>query len=156
FRQTIAIEPNPSLREELQRSCPEAEVLPVSIAAARPSALADFVLCSHVFYYIDRSLWMDNLRSLAGWLQRGGVLAVALQNHETDCMRMPRHFTGEQFDLQALALAFYNEGYGRFDVRTDTVEAHVQTGSFEAACTIAEFMLNLLPLSHPPRRAELE
>jgi hypothetical protein len=58
--------------------------------------------------------------------------------------------------LGALARAFGNEGDGRFDVRTDTVEAHVQTDSFEAACTIAEFMLNLLPLSHPPRRAELE
>jgi SAM-dependent methyltransferase len=156
FRQTIAIEPNPSLRDELEKSCPGAEVLPVSILEARPSAQADFVLCSHVFYYIDRSLWVDNLRSLAGWLRPGGVLAVALQNHETDCMRMLRHFTRQQFDLQALARAFCNEADGRFNVRTDTVEAHVQTGSFEAACTISEFMLNLLPLSPPPRRAELE
>ena len=156
FRHTIAIEPNPSLREELRKSCPGTELLPVSIAEAHPSAAADFVFCSHVFYYIDRSLWAENLRSLASWLRPGGVLAVVLQNHETDCMRMLRHFTGQQFDLGILNRAFANEGHGSFDVRTDTVEAHVQTDSFETAYTISEFMLNLLPLSRPPRRAELE
>jgi trans-aconitate methyltransferase len=156
FRQTIAIEPNPSLRDELQKSCPGAEVLPVPITLARPKVRAAFVLCSHVFYYIDRSHWAENLRSLASWLQPGGVLAVALQNHETDCMRMLHHFTGEQFDLAALARSFANEAHGQFDLRTDTVEAHVQTDSFESAYTISEFILNLLPLPNPPQRVELE
>src|SRR5262245_22126525 len=80
FLQTIAIEPNPCLRVELQRLCPEAEVLAVPIAVARPRLPADFVLCSHVFYYIDRKLWMKNIRALASWLGPGGVLAIALQN----------------------------------------------------------------------------
>jgi SAM-dependent methyltransferase len=156
FRKTIAIEPNPSLRDELQKACPEAELLPLPIAEARPSSRADFVLCSHVFYYIDRVRWAENLRYLADWLQPAGVLSVALQNHETDCMRMLSHFTGEEFDLGALARVFAGEAQGQFDVRTETVEAHVQTDSFESAYIIAEFVLNVLPLSHPPRREELE
>jgi hypothetical protein len=81
FRKTIAIEPNPSLRDELQTACPEAELLPVPIAEARPSSRADFVLCSHVFYFTDRARWAEHLRCLANWLQPAGVLAVALQNH---------------------------------------------------------------------------
>jgi SAM-dependent methyltransferase len=156
FHQTIAIEPNPSLRDELQTSCPWAEVIPVPISEARPSAQADFVLCSHVFYYINRSLWVENLRSMAGWLRPGGVLVVALQNHETDCMRMLCHFTRERFDLRALGRAFADEARREFDVRTDTVEAHVQTDSFESAYVISEFVLNVLPLLRPPRRADLE
>jgi trans-aconitate methyltransferase len=96
FQQTIAIEPNPYLADELQKSCPGAEVLQASIAEAQPSARADFVLCSHVFYYIDGSLWLASLRSLASWLGPGGVLAVALQNPETDCNKMLRSFTGHQ------------------------------------------------------------
>jgi SAM-dependent methyltransferase len=156
FQKTIAIEPNPSFREALQKSCPGVELLPVPIDQARPNAPADFVLCSHVFYHIDRAHWAETLRRLASWLRPGGVLAVALANPENDCMRMLRHFTGEEFDLGALARAFAIDVQGRFDVRTEMVEAHIQTDSFEAAYIIAEFFLNDLPLSHPPLRADLE
>jgi trans-aconitate methyltransferase len=156
FRKTIAIEPNPSFREGLEKSCPGVELLSVPITEARPSAPADFVLCSHVLYHIDQAHWAEHLRYLASWLRPGGVLAVALQNHETDCMRMVRHFTGADFDLGALARPFANAAQGRFDVRTETVEAHIQTDSFETAYIIAEFMLNVFPLSQPPLRAELE
>ena len=156
FRKTIAIEPNPSFREGLQKSCPGVELLPVPIAQARPNAQADFVLCSHVFYHIDRTLWAENLHHLASWLRPEGILAVALQNHESDCMRMLRHLTGKEFDLGPLGRAFSNDAQGQFDVRTETVEAHIQTDSFEAAYIIAEFILNAHPLAHPPLRAELE
>src|SRR5262249_20323570 len=132
------------------------ELLPVPIAEAQPGSRADFVLCSHVFYYIGRDRWAETLRYLASWLRPAGVLAVALQNHETDCMRLLRHFTGVEFDLGALARVFASEARGQLDVRTDTVEAHVQTDSFESAYIIAEFVLNGFPLSHPPRREDLE
>jgi SAM-dependent methyltransferase len=156
FGQTIAIEPNASLRDKLKLSCQGAEILPLSITASQPKTQADFALCSHVLYYIDRSLWAENLRCLASWLRPNGVLTVALQNHETDCMRMLRHFTGKEFDLQALARAFADELHGKFDVQIETVEAHVQTETLDSAYTIAEFMLNLFPLQNPPRRIELE
>ena len=156
FQKTIAIEPNPTFREALQKSCPGVELLPVPIDQARPNSQADFVLCSHVFYHIDRADWAETLRHLVSWLRPGGVLAVALANYENDCMRMLRHFKGEEFDLGALARAFAIEVRGQFDVRTETVEAHIQTDSFEAAYIIAEFILNALPLSHPTLRAKLE
>ncbi len=128
----------------------------MSIADARPGAAADFVLCSHVFYYVPPDQWRDTLHTLAGWLRPGGVLAIALQNHETDCMRMLRHFTGRQFDLGALGRSYASETAGAFDLRIDTVAAHVDTDSFASAYMIAEFMLNLLPLPTPPERAALE
>jgi SAM-dependent methyltransferase len=156
FQKTIAIEPNPSFREALQKSCPGVELLPVPIDQTRPNSQAGFVLCSHVFYHIDRADWAETLRHLVSWLRPGGVLAVALANYENDCMRMLRHFKGEEFDLGALARAFAIEVRGQFDVRTEVVEAHVQTDSFEAAYIIAEFLLNALPLPHLPPRAELE
>ena len=156
FRRTIAIEPNPSLRDQLRQACPGVEVLPESIAAAQPRVQADFVLCSHVFYYLERGQWAETLGVLAGWLGPDGLLAVGLQNHQTDCMRMLRHFTGDEFDLSSLGREFAQAAEGTFDVRTDTVEAHIQTKTFEAAYIICEFMLNLLPLPRPPRRAELQ
>ena len=51
FGQLIAVEPNLSLTRELQNNCPTVAILPVQIADAEPPP-ADFVLCSHVFYYI--------------------------------------------------------------------------------------------------------
>jgi SAM-dependent methyltransferase len=156
FGKTIAIEPNPSFQQGLQKSCPGVELLPLPIAQARLNAQADFVLCSHVFYHIDQAHWAQNLRSLASWLRPRGVLAVALLNRETDCMRMLHYFTAKEFDLRALGRVFANDAQGKFDVRTETVEAHIQTDSFEAAYIIAEFILNAHPLAHPPLRAELE
>ena len=156
FRRAIAIEPNASLREEARSAVPGVELVAAPIAEAEPGAAADFVLCSHVLYYIDRARWAEHLRRMAGWLRPGGVLAVALQNPRTDCMRMLRHFTGEAFDLPALGSAFASEVGVRFAVRVETVGAHVRAASFETACVVAEFMLNLLPLPAPPPRAELE
>lgn len=156
FQQTIAIEPNSSLREELQATCVGAQVVATPIVEAQPDALADFILCSHVFYYIDRHHWGANLQALTRWLAPGGVLAIALQNPDTDCMRMLRHFTGEAFDLASLGTACGNSAAEQFEVRIETVEAHVQTDSSQAAYTIAEFMMNLLPLAEPPRRMVLQ
>jgi len=131
-------------------------VLPVPIDQARLNSQADFVLCSHVFYHIDRTHWAETLRHMASWLRPEGVLAVALQNHKTDSARMLHDFTGEEFDLGPLGRAFANDAQGQFDVRTETVEAHIQTDSLEASYIIAEFFLNDVPLSHPPLRADLE
>ncbi len=71
-------------------------------------------------------------------------------------MRLLRHFTGNAFDLSVLAHDFAAEAGDRFEVRTETVQAHVRTATFEPAYAVAEFMLNLLPLPAPPPRADVE
>jgi SAM-dependent methyltransferase len=156
FQRTLALEPNPYLCEELRRSCPTAEVLPDPILAAQPTAAADLVLCSHVFYYIDGAEWMRHLEQLASWLAPDGVLVVVLQNHETDCMRLLEHFFGRRFDLSELGRQFEAARGDAHTVDLETVPAQVVTADFEAAYTVAEFILNLLPMPDPPARRELE
>jgi hypothetical protein len=153
FEQTIAIEPNPSLCGELRRTCPGATVLPRTILEAAPQAAGDLVLCSHVFYYLERPTWMAQLERLASWLAPAGVLVVALQNHETDCMRMLEHFYGERFDLPELARRFEAAHGDRYAVSVATVPARVATSDLDTAYTVAEFMLNLLVRPQPPTRA---
>ena len=155
FAKTIAIEPNPSLRADLIAACPHATALGEIISRAEPPAPGDFVLCSHVFYYIDRSEWAATLRRLASWLAPGGVGAIALQHHGTDCMRMLHHFTGLRFDLSSVAEGFAQESADEFDVRHDLVEAHITTNALEPAYEIAVFMLNLIPLPSPPTRDDV-
>jgi len=156
FERTIAIEPNDSLRDELRRACPSAEVIAEPILEAKPSATADLVLCSHVFYYIERAEWMATLDRLASWLAPGGILVVVLQNPGTDCMRMLKHFLAKHFDLSGLAQAIHRERGDAYEVGIDTVPAHVSTPGFDSAYTVAEFMLNLLHLPDPPSRRSLE
>src|SRR5579871_3804920 len=92
FDQVIAIEPNSSLVQELRTTCPTAKVIDRTIADATPPAQADFILCSHILYYLPLEEWLPNTMRLADWLNPGGVLAIAIQNPNTDCMKMVRHF----------------------------------------------------------------
>jgi trans-aconitate methyltransferase len=155
FQKCVAIEPNSGLVRELRTRCPGVEVLEQRIDEAEVDCRADFILCSHVFYYLRRSSWLGSLEKMASWLGADGLLAVALQNPGTDCMKMFRHFLGSRFDLAALKEEFAARN-SRFNTSLVTVSAMIRTSSAEEACTIAEFMLNLLPMSDPPRWADLE
>jgi SAM-dependent methyltransferase len=155
FQKCVAIEPNPYLVRELRAQCPVAEVLEQRIDEAAVECQADFILCSHVFYYLPQNSWLGSLEKIASWLGEDGLLAVGLQNPETDCMKMFRHFIGSRFDLGALTQEFARRN-SRFSTSVVTVPAMIRTSSAEDACTIAEFMLNLLPMSDPPPLADLE
>jgi len=156
FKNIIAIEPNPSLISELRKNCPGVLIIEKSLDDAQVEQAADFVLCSHVFYYLPNSAWLRSLQKMTSWLAVDGVLAVALQNANTDCMRMLDHFLGQRFDLANLASEFSSSGNNQVSVSMTTVPAKIKTDSFENAYTIAEFMLNLLPLPNPPLARALE
>ncbi len=157
FNQTLAIEPNASLRDELRLTCPSCEVLPQKILEAKPKVLGDLILCSHVFYYIERDEWLANLQKLVSWLSDEGLLVVILQNHETDCMQMIAHFFGEGYNLSELKEKFDSQSSNDYQSDIELVEAHVTTEDFATAYVIAEFMLNLIPIPEPsPLRRELE
>ena len=150
FRHTVAIEPNPLLVSELRTNCPGVTILQKNLNKAAVEQRADFVLCSHVFYYLPLNLWLQSLDQMAGWLAMGGVLEIALQNRDTDCMKMLNHFLNQRFDLAGLAAQFANRAGQLFAVSLMTVPATIRTASLQEACCVAEFMLNLLPMPAPP------
>jgi hypothetical protein len=156
FEKTIAIEPNPFLLAKLQTRIPRAEVIGKTISESVPSSRADLVVCSHTFYYLPQSSWLENLERLLSWMQPTGRTVIIVQHHDTDCMRMLDHFCGHRFNLSTLAEMLRAKHGARY--KTDIIrnDAHVETRDFESAYIIAEFMLNLLPLSAPPAVAALE
>jgi hypothetical protein len=156
FERTIANEPNDSLRADLKKNCPNAEIHPDMILASKMPAQGDLVLCSHVFYYIDRKEWMPTLERLASWVAPEGVLTVIIQNHHSDCMRMLQHFFGHHYNLTELGDQFRQTHAGRYSVEIVKVPSSVETQDFNSAYTIAEFMLNLVPITDPPSRAQFE
>ena len=67
FRHTVAIEPNPSLVSELRTNCPSVTILQKNLNEVVIDQKADFVLCSHVFYYLPLDQWLQSLEQMAGW-----------------------------------------------------------------------------------------
>ena len=156
FERVIGIEPNLSLCETFAATCPEISLFPETILSAEPKVQADFVLCSHVLYYIPHDEWFDNLRKMVSWLHPGGMLVIAIQNSETDCMFMIDHFVGERLSLHSLAEKAKAELSDACRVELETVSAHVKAEHLQTACEIAEFMLNVRPLVDPPSWRALE
>lgn len=156
FDRVIALEPNASLCKELHASCPKAEIQQAPILDATLHGSADFILASHVFYYMPQEEWLANLERLVSWLSPRGAVVVMLQNPDTDCMNMLRHFSGKNFDLLDLAKDFKAKHTSRYKITMDTVQSHVLTSDFKSAYTIAEFILNLIPFHDPPTRTALE
>ncbi|SDL28478.1 class I SAM-dependent methyltransferase [Nonomuraea jiangxiensis] len=149
FAHTIAIEPNEHLRRKLARTCPDATILGEDIATALPDRLADLVLSAHVFYYLPPASWLTALQRLASWTAAGGSVVVILQNPDTDCMRLLRHFTGRRFDLRALGRTFAGADHD-WEMSVSTEPAVIDAPDLDTAVIIAQFLLNLVPLPDPP------
>jgi SAM-dependent methyltransferase len=156
FDRTIAIEPNPHLLRQLRRAIPQAETIGAPILDARPEARGDFVLCSHTLYYIPADEWLAHLEQLVSWMSPTGVTVIVIQNRGTACMAMLEHFFGYRFDLDGLVQAFRGKHGDRYEVITTLDPAHVETSEPASAYAVAEFMLNLLPISQPPARRDVE
>ena len=156
FDRTVAIEPNPHLLEQLSRVVPQAEAIGSPILGAAPKGQGDFVLCSHTLYYIPADEWLAHLERLVSWMSPTGVTVIVIQNRGTACMAMLEHFFGYRFDLDGLINAFSAKHGDRYEVVTTLDPAHVETSELTSAYAVAEFMLNLLPISRPPTRGDVE
>jgi SAM-dependent methyltransferase len=155
FSHTIAIEPNSELRQQLQTNCPEISTQPCFIMDANISlAKADFILCSHVFYYVEQTQWLAHIEKLTTWLAPEGVLVLMLQHHASDCMKMQTHFFQRVFNLVAVAQLFKEEE--KYQVDVEVMPIDIITPDLVSTYRIAEFMLNLLPAVNLPTRDDVE
>ena len=156
FEKTIAIEPNRFLLAKLHGLIPGAEVICKPILDSVPSSRADLVVCSHTFYYLPQSSWLEHVERLLSWMQPTGSTVIVVQHHDTDCMRMLEHFCGHRFNLSVLVDMLRTKHGARYTMEMVRNDAYVESRDFESTFTIAEFMLNLLPLSAPPAKVAVE
>ncbi len=156
FQHTLAIEPNESLRQRLAVSCPRARVLPQTILETRPEARGDFVLCSHVFPYLDDRDWDENLAHLTSWLAPGGVLVLIMPCPTSDCRRMFHRFFGRRVGLGDLMRRFQHSAGSEFSARIDTVPCYINAANLETAYKVAEFIVSTRPDDCELKRVELE
>jgi len=158
FEKTICVEPNTHFESSIREHCPDAQLVQKTILESDSTLVegANFILCSHVLYYIEPEQRLANLQAMSDWLRPGGILLVILQQSTTDCMHMLDHFLDMHFDLPAIADRFAEANADAFEVTFEKIDSHVTTSTFPVAYQVAEFMLNLLPMANPPRRSDLE
>jgi len=160
FERTVCIEPSEPMRRALKRACPDALVLADPVLEAQPGVTADLALLSHVLYYIPRPQWAATVLRIMEWIEPGGILLVLLQNPESACMRMVRHFTGNRFDLRELVEELTTAPPGLVGaVRLDTIPARYSSPDVEETVTVAGFHLSVpfgRPARKPPAREAVE
>jgi hypothetical protein len=144
FDRTIAIEPNSALRAELAQHCPQAEIVEGPIGEAKIVSPADFVLCSHVLYFIPQDDWTDTLERLTSWLGARGAAVVVLGNSNADVIALPRDFFGKNINL-APAVQEFKARHDDFEILTHTLNCEVVVDDMEAACTLTRFFLGDYP-----------
>jgi protein-L-isoaspartate O-methyltransferase len=144
FDRTIAIEPNSTLRAELARRCPQAEIVEAAIGDARIASPADFVLCSHVLYHIPQNDWTDTLERLTSWLGAHGAAVVLLANTNAGAIALVRDFFGKNIDLAPAAQEF-SARHDDFEILMHTLNCEVVVNDFDSACTLTRFFLSDYP-----------
>ena len=156
FNQTIAIEPNTYLLNQLRQALSAVEAIDRPIMEAQPTAQGEFVLCSHTLYYIPAKEWLAHIERLVSWMAPGGVTVLVLQHRESGCMNMLHHFFGHRFELRQTMETFRTKHGGRYEVTITMDPAHVETPDLAKTNAVAEFMLNLLGLTNPPTTHDVE
>ncbi len=139
FRKTTVVEPNSRQIAFLRRQRPEFECIHdnwerVDLGERR----FDFILCSHVLYYIDREKWLPTVVKMHAHLEPAGRLVLVVQSPIGQVAEFFNAFTrydapvlplwkelGERYGPDALDVRYFLN-----DIRTKTLEDMVDIGLF--------------------------
>lgn len=139
FNRSLAIEPNSKFGQRL-KSIAGLEVIEKDLRKISGVPPADFVVCSHVFYLLDESLWLALTEQMMSWLSVTGHLVIVGQSKGTDCKKMVAHFYSKQPDLSLLFKKLRSNK--EFESRMEKVPSFIITPDQETAYKVAEFILN--------------
>lgn len=103
FEATTVVEPNPLQAQRLQRRCPGFRVVSdhwdrVDLGSER----FDFILCSHVLYYIPEGAWLTTIEKMHTHLESGGCIAIVIQSPMGEVAEFFSCFT--RYDVNILGL----------------------------------------------------
>jgi hypothetical protein len=71
-------------------------------------------------------------------------------------MNMVHHFFGHRFELRRTIETFRAKHGTRYEITVTMDPAHVETPDLTKTYAVAEFMLNLLDITTPPTRRDVE
>jgi SAM-dependent methyltransferase len=141
FASTTVAEPNRVQVERFRREHPTFEVHEVTLERLDLRGEPfDFILCSHVLYYVPASAWLDVVGKLHGWLRPGGKLAVIMQSPVGEMAEFFQHFNNFHVDVIPLWDDVVAR-YGEENVEALYCRTRIQTASREEMLSIGLFLL---------------
>jgi len=103
FDATTVVEPNAQQADYLRRRCPGFRVINDAWNnVALGSERFDFILCSHVLYYIAEGKWLDTIAKMYTHLDDRGCLAIVIQSPIGEVAEFFNYFT--DYDVNILNL----------------------------------------------------
>jgi SAM-dependent methyltransferase len=139
FTRTSVVEPNTEQVTYLSERYPDFRIFPDDIRELNlGDEQFDFILCSHVLYYIPEAEWMPVAESLTRHLRPGGRFLIVLQSPSGGVSELFRKFgvpIAPSIELwNRLTRRFGVEAvrayYGTCEIRTETLEQMTAIGIF--------------------------
>ena len=112
FGETTLVEPNAEQARYFERRSPHFKIhnnfwSDVDLGSSR----YDFILCSHVLYYIEEANWLATIEKMYAHLEENGRIAIVLQSPIGEVANFFNHFT--RYDVNILELwRELIQGYG--------------------------------------------
>jgi precorrin-6B methylase 2 len=141
FGETTVVEPNELQASFLRRRCPHFKVYSdlwgnVDLGSKR----YNFILCSHVLYYIGEGDWLTTIEKMYTHLEAGGRIAIVLQSPLGEVADFFNQFT--HYDVQILELwRELIQRYGDNAIEVRYFMNEIWTESLEDMVTIGLFLL---------------
>ena len=141
FKETTIVEPNEKQAVMFQKRRPGVKVYndhwkKVDIGTQR----FDFILCSHVLYYIKDDKWLSTIEKMHRHLEDGGAIAVVLQSPIGEVARFFNQFT--RYDVNILELwQQLIQRYGEKSIEVRYFINEIWTENLEDMLDIALFLL---------------
>ena len=141
FDATTIVEPNERLSSFLRQRCPHFTVYndlwkDIDLGSKR----YDFILCSHVLYYIEEGHWLSTIEKMYTHLEDKGRIAIVLQSPVGEVADFFNQFT--DYDVNILELwrdLIQRHGDDAIEVRYFMNE--IWTDNLEDMVTIGLFLL---------------
>lgn len=142
-QKTTVVEADGRFCEKLRKALPDAEVINSSITdAGFDGGAFDFVLCSHVLYFVPLHQWNPLLARIISWVKPGGRLMVILNSSDSEWYRTALELSQLLRIMPGFAYYDPQHLFGKFTggpSETLTYESHFEFGGFVP--DIREFLI---------------
>lgn len=139
FKETTVVEPNAKQASYLKRRRPKFTIYnDIFDNVNLGSKLYDFILCSHVLYYIQEHHWLSTIDKMHRHLMAGGRIAIVLQSPIGEVANFFNWFTHYDVNIlklwQDLILRYGDDAievrYFLNEIRTENLDDMVTIGLF--------------------------
>ena len=141
FERTTIVEPNERQAQYLKKRCPHFHIVNSlwEKADLGPERF-DFILCSHVLYYIEKGKWLTTIKRMYEYLEDKGCIAIVLQSPIGEVADFFNAFT--HYDVNILELwRDLIRVYGDDAIEVRYFMNEIWTESLDDMVTIGLFLL---------------